>query len=344
MNCKNSTKLFSTALAATLMVGVLAGCGSTATPAVPTDSTTSGVATGEVDFGKKANVSIASGASGGSYYMVGTALAQIIAKYDPNLICSSETTGGTNENIALVSSEETTIGMGMADDIVTAYNGDRDYEGAPADNLRAICAGQTNTFQIIVIASSDIHTLQDLKGKKISLGPAGAPYFAPSLLESACGFSKDEDYQGQYLSHDQAADALNDGDVDAAIATCAFPASAYANLAYTKDLRFISLTEEEMKTVLSANPTWIASAIPADTYNKQAEDVIVPAVPVWLFTYENVEEDVIYRICKTIFENNEELGTIAADAGHYSVETALESITIPVHPGAQKYLDEVAGR
>ena len=298
----------------------------------------------EIDYTKTGNVSIASGASGGNYYMVGTALAQTIQKYDPALVCSSETTGGTGENIALVSSGSTTIGMGMADDIVSAYEGKRDYEGQAADNLRAICAGARNTFHIIVMADSDIHSLEDLRGKNVSLGPSGAPYFSPSLIESVTGMVKGKDYNGQYLSHDQAADALSDGDIDALLACLSFPASAYSNLAFTKDVRFISLSDEEMEKALGANGTWLKNTIPADTYKGQTEEIQVPCVPVWLFSSSDVGEDIIYRACKVIFEHTEELGTIAKDAGYYNAETALDSVVIPVHPGAQRYIDEALGK
>lgn len=334
------------AVAAFLMAGSLTGCAWLNAPAEGVGGAGAAGSDFEagaaIDYTKEANVSIASGASGGNYYMVGTALAQTIQKYDPALICSSETTGGTGENIALISSGATTIGMGMADDIVTAYEGKRDYEGQPAKNLRAICAGAKNTFHIIVMADSDIYTLSDLKGKKISLGPAGAPYFSPTLLESVAGLKSDGDYQGQYLGHDQAADALSDGDVDAVIACLSYPASAYSNLAFTKEVRFIGLTEEEMEAALAANPTWVFNSIPAGTYKGQ-EDILSPAVPVWLFTHADVGEDVIYRVCRAVFEHVDELGQIAVDAGYYDVDTALDSVVIPVHPGAQRYYDEVKG-
>ncbi|MTI56611.1 TAXI family TRAP transporter solute-binding subunit [Geosporobacter ferrireducens] len=340
MKTKQTIKTLCMVLIFSIVILSLAGCSPKDNSSVQSNGFEQG---GEIDFDKKETVSIATGSSGGSYYMVGTALAEIIQKYDSNLICSSETTGGTSENIALVTSGETTFGMGMSDDIAAAYNGERDYEGAPADNLRAISSGQTAAFQIIVLASSDIYSLKDLKGKKVSLGPAGAPFFAPNLLESAVGLTK-SDYNGQYLSHDQAADALNDGDVNAAIVATAYPTAAYANLAYTKDLRFISLSEEEMSKALAANPTWKTGLMPADIYNGQKENVTTPVIPVWLFTSADVGEDIIYRISKQIFEHTEELGRIAIDASYYNVDTAFDGVTIPIHPGAQRYIDEVKGK
>ena len=298
----------------------------------------------DVDYNKKYKLSIASGSSGVTYYMVGTALSQVMQRVDPNLICSSEATGGTSENISLISSEESSIGMGMADDIVSAYMGKRDYEGMPADNLRVIAAGSANTFQIFVLADSDIKTLADLKGKKVSLGPAGAPYFASDLLESTHGYIKGKDYKGQYLAHDQAADALSDGNVDAVIVTIAFPGSAFSNLAFTKNIRVISLTDEERKAAMAAHGTWVPSTMPANTYNGQKEDAQSLAIPVWLFTYAAMDDDAIYRAAKAIFENTDKLRLITPEAGKYSLATALQGIMIPVHPGAQKYIDEAKAK
>ena len=344
--------LFAALLGTTVLLSACGGSAAPATTAAPAGSAAPAAseapaaeaASGDISFDTKYNVSIASGASGGGYYMVGTALAQVIQKHDPNLICSSESTGGTSENIGLVSSEESTIGMGMADDIVSAYKGERDYEGMPADNLRVITTGQTNTFQIITLADSDIHSVADLKGKNVSLGPSGAPWFGPDLLAATCGYENGKDYNGQYLAHDQAADALSDGNIDCLIATLAYPASAYSNLSFTKDVRFISLSEEEMEKAMAAHGTWVRSTIPAGTYNKQDEDVESLAIPVWLFTYASMEDEAIYRCTKAIFENVEELGAIYSDAGKYNLETATQGVEIPVHPGAQRYFDEAAAK
>lgn len=86
-------------------------------------------------------------------------------------------------------------------------------------------------------------------------------------------------------------------------------------MALSVDVRFISLTEDEMSKAIAAHPAWKDTGIPAGTYEGQTEDVYTPAVPVWLFTYENVSDDVIYRCVKAILEHSDELGTIHADAG-----------------------------
>ena len=332
--------LLSLALCVLMLCSLLAGCGETQTPA---DNQGNSAETEEsIPTTNPATVSIGSGTSGGAFYMVGAALAQTIQKYDSNLSVNSEATGGTSENIALVSSEETTIGMGMCDDIITAYSGERDYEGNAASNLRVMMSGQTNTFHIIVRADSDIHSLTDIKGKRVSLGPSGAPYFGPDMIEATTGYVNGQDYTGQYLGHDQAAEALQNGDIDVLIATLAYPASAYANMALSVDVRFISLTEDEMSKAIAAHPAWKDTGIPAGTYEVQTEDVYTPAVPVWLFTYENVSDDVIYRCVKAILEHSDELGTIHADAGKYTLETATAGLgEVPIHNGALLYYKEM---
>lgn len=291
------------------------------------------------DASGKVSVSIGSGTSGGAFYMVGAALAKVIQKYDPNILANSEATGGTSENIRLVANKRTTIGMGMADDVVFAFNGEGAYKNKPANNLRMLMAGQSNTFHVIVLDKSSIKTLSDLRGKKVSLGPAGAPFFGPNMLGAVAGLKKDVDYQGQYLGHDQAAEALANGDIDALIATVAFPSAAYSNIAMTHKLRFLEFSAEDVKKATSVYPFWRASVIPKGTYGL-AKDVSTLSIPVWLFTDKDESEDTIYRIVKTILEHSDELGQIHPDAGQYKIDTATNGVTLPFHPGATKYYKE----
>jgi TRAP transporter TAXI family solute receptor len=291
------------------------------------------------DASGKVTISIGSGTSGGAFYMVGAALAQIIQKYEPNIQANSEATGGTSENIRLVANKRTNVGMGMADDVVFAYNGEQAYKNKPAKNLRVLMSGQTNTFHVIVLDKSPIQKVSDLRGKKVSLGPAGAPFFGPNLLDAVAGLKKDTDYKGQYLGHDQAAEALANGDIDAIIATVAFPAAAYSNIAMTHNLRFIEFSPEDVNKAVAAYPFWRASVIPKGTYNL-TKDVTTLAVPVWLFADKDESEDTVYRIVKAIVEHSEELGKIHPDAGMYTLESATKGINIPFHPGAVKYFKE----
>lgn len=287
---------------------------------------------------QQVNVSIASGTSGGAFYMVGAAIAQVIQKYTP-INANSEATGGTSENIRLVSSEETDIGMAMADDLIYAAKGERGYR-KPAENLRVLMSGQTNTFHIITKADSGIKTLKDFKDKNVSLGPKGAPFFGPDLLKAVAGLERGKDYRGQYLGHDQAADALANGDIDALIATLAYPAGAYSNLAMTNDIVFIQLTDDDMKIIREKFPYWKDVIIPKGTY-KNETDVRTAAVPVWLFTTDSMDEETAYQITKAILEHSEELAKIHPDAGKYKIDSALEGVTLPLHPGAEKYYREV---
>jgi TRAP transporter TAXI family solute receptor len=287
-------------------------------------------------------VSIASGPSGGGYYIVGAALASVVQKHVPELSVNSEATGATSENLRLVVGKESTIGMGMCNDVVSAYQGIRDFENKAATDLRILMAGQTNFFHVIVKADSDIKTLSDLRGKRVSTGPAGAPFFVPDLLEKVAGLKKGTDYNGQYLGHDQAADALANGDIDCIIATVAYPSGAYSSLAMTQDVRFLSFTDDELAKVEANFPYWRTKDIfiPKDTY-KNSEDIRTVSVPVWLFADVSTDEDVIYKFVKAICENTEELGKIHPDAGKYSIETALNGVSIvPFHAGAIKYFKE----
>ena len=290
-------------------------------------------------FAAKKALSLTSGTTGGGYYMVAAALAQIINQYAEGVTVNTEGSGGSNENIRLVADKRADLGMGMADDGIAAYEGIRGFSKGAAPHLRVLMAGQTNVFHLIVLEDSKIKTLADLKGKRISLGPAGAPFFGPDLLEAVAGLKKG-DYRGQYLGHDQAADALVNGDVDIVIATLTYPAAAYSNLAMTHKLRFLELSQSDMTIIKKKFPFWKEGMLPKGTYNNE-QDVHSAAIPVWLYAHEDADPEAIYQVVKAIAEHSDELAKINPAAGEYRKETAIDGVTLPLHPGAERYYKEI---
>ena len=230
-------------------------------------------------------------------------------------------------------------------DALSAYEGKREFEGKAATNLRAVMSGNMNYFHVMTLEDSPIKTLEDIKGRKVSVGPTGAPYIMPEIIEAATGFVVNEDYTGEWMSHDQAAEALINGDIDAICATNAIPSSAYSSLnAAHPDVVFISLTEQEINNVITKHPqSYVPTVIKAGAYSTIKEDTPTVGLRVLMFTNDQVDEDAIYQLTKAIMENTEAAEAIYAPAADYCLETQKESIDsypLPIHPGAEKYYRE----
>lgn len=294
----------------------------------------------------KQTLTMASGTNGGVFYMLAAAYSQLVPSISQDLGINVEASAGTNENLKLVSSYEADVSFANPGDALSAFQGLREFSGNPADNLRAVMSGNMNYFHVITLKGSGITTLADIRGKKVSVGPTGAPYIMPEIIEAATGMVVNKDFNGQWMSHDQAAEALVNGDIDCITATNAIPSSAYSSLtAANSNVVFISLTEEEIRNVVTKHPqSYLSVAIEPGAYSCITETTPTVGLRVHMFTNDKVSEDVIYALTKTILENSDKAGTIYAPAAFYSVDIQKELIDnypLPIHPGAARYYREI---
>jgi len=284
-------------------------------------------------------ISIASGASGGAYYVLGAGIVKLLNQYVPDTPANSEATGGTEENLTLLRDNKVSFGIAAADSVFNAYNGQAQYEGKKQDNLRVILKGHSNALHILTLADSGINSLADLKGKRVSLN-AGLPLLAEDILLTAGGLKKDVDYKSQILPHDAAATALKDGNIDAAVMLFGIPGSAVTDVYSTHKAKLISLTEQEEKKLIEAYPYMEPFTIPADTYPKQTEDVKSIGLPALLVTNKEVSDDLVYKVTKAILDHPDDFTAVHSTAKAWKLPEAAENLPIPIHPGAKKYYDE----
>ena len=80
--------------------------------------------------------------------------------------------------------------------------------------------------------------------------------------------------------------------------------------------------------------------MPKDTYNGMTNDVRTVAVKAMLACSADLPEDVVYKITKVLFEHLDELKQAHKKAEMISLDKALDGMSIPLHPGAEKYFKE----
>jgi TRAP transporter TAXI family solute receptor len=285
-------------------------------------------------------ISIATGGTGGTYFIIGSGMAKIIEKYVPNIKVSVESTAATTENVRLVAAKKVQFAIAMPDGAYFGYHGGREYKDAKYPNLRSIMAGHSSPMHFIVRSNSGIKSWADLKGKRIALSAPGSTslFIAESTLE-AYGLPR-KDYKTVLLSYTEQADALRDGTIDMACIFAGAPASAATDLSMTHDVTFFSVGPEEIKKVIKAHPYCTESVIKAGTYKGQKADVKTVATPTLLITYAEVEPELVYTVAKAILEHTPELKEVHPQGAEWDLEDAAIGLSIPVHPGAAKYLKE----
>ncbi|MCB1439329.1 MAG: TAXI family TRAP transporter solute-binding subunit [Nitratireductor sp.] len=287
---------------------------------------------------------IATGGTGGTYYPLGGMLAQLISNTaelpDTKLSATAETGNASVANAQLLGRGEIESAFAAADILDAAYKGKNQFDGAALTNLRAIGALYPETVQLVVRADSGIEKFEDLKGKSISSGAPGSGQWQllGDLLE-AHGMKR-EDISEDFSSFSQSVDKIKDGNLDASLITAGLPTSSVTDLANGHDIRIVPLNGPAIAKLQESQPYYANSVIEAGSYKGVDADVETLAVRAIWATHAEVPEDIIYAVTKALYENTETLGKVHPMGKRISLDTALESVSIPVHPGAEKYYAE----
>lgn len=286
-------------------------------------------------------LSIATGGTGGVYYPIGGGLAEMINSHIEGASATAEVTGASVENMGLIMRGDADLALALADTVYQAYSGSGDFEGRQIENTRALASVYPNAVQLVTLAESDVQSLEDLRGKRVSVGApgSGTELNARALLE-ANGISY-EDFTPQRLNFNETADAIRDGDIDAGFWSVGPPTSSILNLAATRDIRLISLSEEEIENARQEEPVFAAYELRAGMYEGMEEGVQTISIPNVLVVNAEMDEELAYQLTKMLFERTDELIAVHPAANDTTVDFAVDSTPVPFHDGALRYYEEV---
>jgi TRAP transporter TAXI family solute receptor len=294
----------------------------------------SGLAAAKTEF-----ISIGTGGTGGVYYPLGGGIAEVWSKHVPGVQAVAEVTGASVENVKLAHKGETVVGMVMGDVAVAGFEGSGKFEGKKNDVL-AMAMLYPNLLQMVVLKSSGITDVMQLKGKKISTGsPGSGTNFMTEAVLKALGFTA-ADYTDSRLSFTENANALRDGTIDMGSWSVGPGTSSILDLATTHEIRVLSFTPEQTEKILAANSEYAAVDLTGGIY--RGVDQPVPTIGVWnvLICQSTLDTELVYNLAKALFENREYLLKIHPSADYTTPENTVAYAPIPLHPGTIKYLTE----
>lgn len=289
-------------------------------------------------------LSISTGGTGGVYYPVGAGYAELINKYLEGYTAVAEVTGASVENAALISRGDSDIALILGDTTYQAYNGTGHFDGssgiAKLPNLRALASAYSNVGQFVTLQGSGITTLQDLKGKRVSVGaPGSGTEVSAQTILSANGITYD-DFRPHRLNFNETADALRNGDIDVGFWSVGPPTSSIMDLATTRDIFIIPLSEEEVANAIEAEPVFAQYVLAAGAYQGQDEDVPTIGTPNVIVVAAEMDDQLAYDFLSALFEHIDEIIAIHPSANDTTAEFSLMSTPIPLHPAAVRYYEE----
>ncbi|KXS49326.1 MAG: TRAP transporter solute receptor, TAXI family [Halanaerobium sp. 4-GBenrich] len=286
-------------------------------------------------------LSIATGGTSGTYYPIGGAIAKVLNENIDDMNASAQSTGASVTNTRLIYNQEVELAILQNDIASYAVNGERQFEGNQVNNMSGIASLYPEVIQIIVRNDAGIKSIADLKGKSVAVGApgSGAEANANQIL-NFFGLTYD-DIQEDYLSFGEAASRLKNRQIDAAFLTAGIPTAAVMDVAATQDITLLNFSDEDIASLNESYPYLTGVTVPAGTYNGLDNDIQTVALKAILVAESSLSEEVVYNITKAIFENRDTLIAAHDRARDITLEGAKSGMTVELHPGAQKYYDEV---
>ncbi len=280
--------------------------------------------------------------TGGSMYPAGAAVSQVWTNNVEGVKCNTQTSTGSFQNCQDVASGEVDVAVATADVVLNAYNGTGKFaEIGALDNLRVIGAVYTSVLSGVALQDSGLTYIHDLLGKRVAVGPAASATENASLAAfEVMGITKDNTSL-ENLGLGDGADSVGDGILDAAFGFAGLPIGGQLNLAATKPIIVLDMTQEEIDAVLANNAAYIQTTIPAGTYTGQETDANSFGVKCLIIVTADMDADLVYDLCKAMNENTADMAAGNALLKDMTDPSFLcTQMPIPLHDGAQKYFSE----
>ena len=319
------------------MVFALVACGEKQ-PASDGDASSDG------DKPARGNVIMTFGTAdtGGSMYPAGAAVSQVWTNNVEGVKCNTQTSTGSFQNCQDVSTGEVDVAVATSDVVLNAYNGTGKFADiGKLDNLRVIGAVYTSVLSGVALKSSGLTYIHDLLGKRVAVGPAASATENATLAALDAMGIDSSNTSLENLGLGDGADSVGDGILDAAFGFAGLPIGGQLNLAATKEIQVLDMTQEEIDKVLAGNAAYIQTKIPAGTYTGQDNDANTFGVKCLIIVTADMDADLVYDLCKAMNEHTEEMAAGNALLKDMTDPSFLcTQMPIPLHDGAQKYYSE----
>lgn len=285
-------------------------------------------------------ISIVSASSGGAWYSIGGALADLFKNEIPSSVTECGPGGGIS-NIFTVSTNEAQLGFGFPNDVLDAQAGVGDFTGNAIDNIRGVTALYPGVLHIATVEGSNINSVEDLKGKVLCTQTKGnSAEMAMGIVLQAYGMTYDDMATVNYVGFTDAVDLVKDGHADAIAYMSTYPYAALQDLAESKGVKLLSIDADHFAKIQEINPAYEPTDIPGGAYKGTDEDVTCLSAKTILFTNVEASEDTVYAMTKAMYENYDYLCTVNKSLTNMTPQYGCKT-GITLHPGAEKYYREI---
>lgn len=294
---------------------------------------------GLLGCGNKTTLKMATGGTTGTYYAFSGTVSQVLSENIPNLSFDVQSTGASKANIYLVADGEADIAIVQNDVMYYANKGIDLFDGEVVTGFSAMAGLYAEVCQIV--SKSSIASIADLKGKRVSVGDigSGCEFNARQILE-AYGITFN-DIIVHNLSFNDSATALKDDKIDAFFCVAGAPTTAIVELATSNDIKLLGIDDTHAAKLIEKYPFYTKYDVPGGSYKGVDSNVQTVAVVATYIVSDDLDEDLVYKMTKALFEHADDIAAGHAKGNELDPEYSVSGISIPIHPGAEKYYQEI---
>ncbi len=298
---------------------------------------------GSAVYAQQKTIAIGTGGTGGVYYPLGGAIANVLSKNLPNVQATAEVTGGSVDNLKLIGAGKNEMAFSMADAALDALNGEDKFKGNKVP-LQTLLVVYPNRMHVVTVEGSGIETMADLKGKRVSTGsPGSATEVMAFRVIEASSLDKDKDLKRERLGVAESVNAIKDKKIDAFFWVGGIPTAAVTDLAATPGVKMKLIDHSDAVAKMNAKYGELYSIgnIKGGSYPGYDKDNKIAEVWNIIVTGDKMSNDDAYNIVKTLVEKKDDIVAVHKEALSFSLANQKQDRSpIPFHPGALKYFKE----
>ncbi|WP_101065449.1 TAXI family TRAP transporter solute-binding subunit [Roseovarius salinarum] len=278
--------------------------------------------------------------SASSFYAYQVGIANFLNTAVDGIDVNVRELGGAEVSTEALLRNEVDMGISVTSSDHGAVQGEAPFR-EPADNLRTLYFFAPLPLNFVVASGSGIETVSDLEGEAFNPGGRGTSTEGQvDKVFETIGISPD-------LARAEGSDALDafqNRQIVGFVKGGINPDGYIEQAASSRDIRVLSLTEEQRDAVTGAYPFFSsAQTNPDEFYGDSGGPVDTVQTAIGINTTSALPEQIAYDIAKAIFS---EAGKTAASevykpaAGIDAAQLTIDAAVAPLHSGVVRYLEE----
>ncbi len=297
---------------------------------------------GPVKAQERRFLSIASGWVTGAYYPFAGAVSRVAWKHlrEKNIKITAESSGASVANAKLIGKRDTDFALLQNDIGFYGYYGEMMFD-TPITNMLGCMTLYPETIQLVARKAANIDSVADLRGKRVSIGPLGSGTTENAKQILAAWGMVPRDLKAQQLKANQAADYMKDGRLDAYFNTTAVGAAHIIDTFVLVPSNIVPVSGPNADKMMKKYSFYTKDTVPAGAYKGMDKPVETVAVMAMMVARADLEEDIVYSVLKAIYEDLDQIKKAHAKFKGLDVKKAMLGMSVPLHPGAEKYFKEV---